>query len=50
MPLILEKIGDPCSGDPEAPVVGKDEEGLLAPEEVEKEHLEGCFVEFPTWT
>ncbi|KAI5655074.1 hypothetical protein M9H77_32261 [Catharanthus roseus] len=50
MPVILEKPMTPGIGDPEAPMIGEDEEGLLVPEEIEEEHLEGCFVEFPTCT
>lgn len=50
MPVILEKPTTLGIGDPEASTVGEDEKGLLAPEEIEEEHLEGCFVEFLTWT
>lgn len=48
VPLILERLVIPSVGDPQAPAVGEDAEGLLVPEKSEEEHLERCFMEFPT--
>lgn len=50
IPLVPEKPVAPNGEDPEALVVGEDEESLLVLEEMVTDHLEGCFMDFLTWS
>lgn len=48
--MVLETPVDPDSEDPGALVGESDEESSLVPEDMEEELLEGCLVDFSTWS